>query len=230
MLETLIGSDILQYIRIGLDIGLLSILFYIIYRLFRVVKIPLLFRQIGLIVFTYIIATLLNLEAVLWVLQNILGWVVIGGIVIFQSELRALVFRSDYIRFFRGTKKKHDVPNLSVITDAILYLQKYRRGALLVFQRNVELEHIVESTVKLDAALSAELIQTIFSHDTVLHDGAIIIQGNIISHAGCFLPINKSSGVYDLGSRHRAALGLSQNSDAIILVLSEEKTNSIVSV
>ncbi|MBE6344968.1 MAG: TIGR00159 family protein, partial [Spirochaetaceae bacterium] len=106
-------------------------------------------------------------------------------------------------------------------------LSSQRRGMLAVFVRNTELKDIIETGQKLNADLSSSLLVTIFAHDTPLHDGAVVIQGGTVLAAGCFLPLSEQ---YDIkktfGTRHRAALGMSESSDAIVLVVSEE-TGSI---
>lgn len=221
MLETIFGGD--KFYRIVLDIFLLSSIFYFLYRLFKTVKMPLLFNQIGLLLIFYVVASLLGLETVLWILKSVFGWIVIALIIIFHPELRALVMHTDYAQLFRREKKTLAVPDFQIITQAIEFLISVKRGALFIFPREIELDHIILSKVEINADLSSELIETIFSHNTVLHDGALIINKNKIVQAGCFLPIERSNTVlYGLGSRHRAALGLSQNSDAVVLVLSEE--------
>lgn len=230
MFNDIVSPESIRIIRIVLDVGLLSVLFYFLYRLFSVVRIPVLFNQIGLIVIAYIVAMLFKLETVLWILRNIFSWLIIGGIVVFQSELRALVMRMDFRYMFRKPKDVTTISDFKAITSAIQSLKEIKRGALIIFPRKVDLEHIIMSKVALNADLSAELLQTIFSHETALHDGAVIIQDNKITHAGCFLPTSREKNILlHLGSRHRAALGLSQTSDALVLVLSEEhRTISLV--
>lgn len=224
MLDSILGIDYVQLARVMLDVFTLSVIFYFVYRLFRAVKIPLLLNQIISILLVYIIAAVFRFETVLWVLNKVSGWIIIAIIVIFQPELRALVMRTDYAKLFRRDKSNRFIlPDFDKIKNTIEYLIKMKRGALFVFPRHIDLEYIITSKVEINAHLNEDLLQTIFGYDTVLHDGAVIIKNNKITHAGCFLPTERTASMtYNLGSRHRAALGLSQNSDAIILVLSEE--------
>lgn len=223
MFTTIINSELFQPFRVILDVAILSLIFYYIHRLLRNVKIPLLFNQIGAIILIYVVASLIKLETVLWVFESVVGWIIVGTLVVFQPELRALVMRFDYSSVFRNTKKTSEYPDLNIIIKSIKYLTSIHRGAIFVFPRKVNLENIISSKVEINAKLSIELLQTIFAYDTVLHDGAVIIQGNTITYSGCFLPTERGLDIlFSLGARHRAALGLSQNSDAVILVISEE--------
>ncbi len=223
-LFSLEGYDVFQIVRGAADIILLSIIFYFAYKLFGDVKSRLLSNFLLIIVLTYVVASLFRLEALLWVLKSIVVWLVVGALIIFQPELRSLVFRKNYARFLKSHKKFHNVVDFDVIKQAAQFLVKMRRGALFVFTRNVQLDSVVNTRVEIDARLSAEILQTIFSHDTPLHDGAVILENNRLSYAGCYLPLEESSNIAtELGSRHRAALSLTNNSDAIVLVISEQR-------
>lgn len=187
-------------------------------------RIPLFFNQIAAISIVYIISFLLDLQATLWLLGIAFTWIIIGGLIVFQPELRSLVMRTDYAKIFRREKGNDSaLPDFNKIKKVVRYLIKVKRGALFVFPRHIDLEHIINSKTEINADLNEELLQSIFEYDTALHDGAVIIHNNKITHAGCMLPMGQGGSVIlNLGSRHRAALGLSQNSDALILVISEE--------
>ena len=222
-LFSLEGYDVLQVIRAVVDIILLSIVFYCAYKLFGDVKSRLLSNFLLIIILIYVVASLFRLEALLWVLKGVLVWLVVGVLVIFQPELRSLVFRKNYAWFLRSRKQFHNTVDFPVVKQAVQFLVKVRRGALFVFPRTIQLDSVVTTRIEVDARLSAEILQTIFSHDTPLHDGAVIIDKNRLMYAGCYLPLEESSNIVSgLGSRHRAAVSLTNNSDAVVLVISEQ--------
>ena len=151
---------------------------------------------------------------------------IIGFAIVFQPELRKIFLKLGQTQWFSfGNRSKH------TYVDAVLIaaetLSNLKRGMLAVFVRHSELKDIVETGQSLDAKLSSNLLVTIFAHDTPMHDGAAIIKDGKVLAAGCFLPISEQ---YDIrktfGSRHRAALGLSEVTDAVVLIVSEE-TGSI---
>jgi diadenylate cyclase len=155
--------------------------------------------------------------------DRFLAVVAIGLLIIFQPELRRALIRLGETGFFRsGSPQAAEAAE--AIADACGYLSKSRFGALLVLQRQVPLQGIVEGGTILDAALTSRLIQTIFFPGTALHDLAVIIKGNVVHAAGVQLPLAEPADMPDprLGSRHRAAVGLSKECDAIVIIVSEE--------
>lgn len=155
--------------------------------------------------------------------DRFLAVVAIGLLIIFQPELRRALLRLGETGFFRsGSPQVAEA--VDAIADACSYLSKSRFGALLVLQRQTSLQGIIEGGTILDAALSSRLIQTLFFPGTALHDLAMVIKGNVIHAAGVQLPLADPSDMPDarLGSRHRAAVGLSKECDALVVVVSEE--------
>ncbi len=155
--------------------------------------------------------------------DRFLAVVAIGLLIIFQPELRRALLRLGETGFFRsGSPQVAEA--VDAIADACAYLSKSRFGALLVIQRQASLQGIVEGGTVLDAALSSRLIQTLFFPGTALHDLAMVIKGNVIHAAGVQLPLADPADMPDarLGSRHRAAVGLSKECDALVVVVSEE--------
>lgn len=222
-LFSLEGYDVLQMVRAVVDILLLSIIFYFAYKLFGDIKSRLLSNFLLVVVLTYIFASLLRLEALLWVFKGVIVWLIVGALVIFQPELRSLVFKKNYAWFLNPKKRFRNTLDFTIIKQAVKFFVKMRRGSLLVFPRTVQLSSVISTRIEVDACLSAEILQTIFSHDTPLHDGAVILESNRLTYAGCYLPLEESSNIApELGSRHRAALSLTNNSDAIVLVVSEQ--------
>ena len=150
-------------------------------------------------------------------------------VVTFQMELRHGVARwgnRGVLRRIMG-KRAPEAPEVRVSTEIIRAVQEFaskRVGALVAIERNIDLTNYIETGVPMDAVIRAETLATIFSTDTVLHDGAVIVRGNRIAAAGCLLPLTERPQLArDFGTRHRAALGLSEQSDALVIVVSEER-------
>lgn len=205
-----------------LDILVLAILIYQIYKLLVQTKAVQLIKGASFIVVLYGLAFFLNLKTLLWILTNFTTILVIILAVVFQPELRSIFTRigqRDWFRFSNETKKVQ----FDTVLNAAEVLAGRRRGALIVFSRNVGLKNIIDTGTRINADLSSSLVMTIFGHDTPLHDGALIIQGGRIAAAGCFLPLSEQTDIRrSFGTRHRAALGLAEETDALVLVVSEE--------
>jgi len=169
----------------------------------------------------YTVATAFQLEAITYLLSNFVLWSVIAAVVIFQPEIRrGLTHIGRYPMAWRsGTTTGK---TLREVTNAVLSLAGKRIGALIAIEQNVGLGDYAEGGVPLDAEVSAPLLETIFYEGTQLHDGAVIIQNGRISAAGCFLPLTESELKHTFGTRHRAGLGLSEETDALVLIISEQ--------
>jgi len=155
--------------------------------------------------------------------DRFLAFVAIGLLIIFQPELRRALIRLGETPFFRATSS--DIADaVEAIVEACAYFSKARFGALMVIEREISLKSTVEGGTILGAELSCRLLQTIFFPGTALHDLAVVIKGNVIHAAGVQLPLAEPSDMVDaqLGSRHRAALGLTKETDALVVVVSEE--------
>jgi diadenylate cyclase len=176
-------------------------------------------------------AQLLRLEALNQIFQaGQLVWV-IAILIVFQPELRtalARIGRTPVLKFF---VKVEDSPVVAEVVRAASQLSEEKRGAIIAIQREVGLMEYVESGKPLHAEVSAELLTTIFAPYTPLHDGAVVIEGNNIVAASCILPLTQFP-VYDaaIGTRHRAAIGLSEETDAVVVVVSEETGNMSLAV
>jgi diadenylate cyclase len=166
---------------------------------------------------------LLNLETVSWLLRTFLPFLVFGIIVIFQAEIRKVLAHLGKTPFLgvAGTKHKEEVIDEVVLAATTLASRK--TGAIIVLEREMGLRSYIETGIALDAVLTYDLLINIFTPETPLHDGAVIIQGNRIAAAACFLPLTVNPELSrTLGSRHRAAIGLSEDTDAVAVVVSEE--------
>lgn len=224
VLNSITASDIA-------DIAIVSLLFYSITFLFRGTQAVALFRGIALIVIILIlIAAIFQLRALSWLLVNSLAALVIAIPVIFQPEIRRVLERLGRGSIF-GTKQAPDEIRLAVIESictAAETLSGRKHGALIVVQRNSSLQAYIRTGVKIDSVVTAELLMTLFWPPTELHDGAVIIdnEGRIAS-AASVLPLTASRSLSDanLGTRHRAAVGISEVGDALCVIVSEETGN-----
>ena len=206
----------------ALDVLILAFLIYKGYQILVQTRAVPLIKGAILVLVTYGVAYFLNLDTLRALLDLIAPSLVVALAVIFQPELRSIFTRIGQGRFLRvsGGSQFED---LDAVLSAAEVLSYRRRGALIVLVRNVGLKHIIETGTPLDADISSQLLLTIFSHDTALHDGAVVIEGGKIVAAGCFLPLSEQQDMRrSFGTRHRAALGLVEESDAVVLVVSEE--------
>ena len=165
------------------------------------------------------------LQTVNWLIRYILTYAVFAAIVLFQADIRRALSHVGSAPFFRWFGRSEKVAETieEVVTAADL-LVKADVGAIIVFEREMGLRHYVESGIPIDATVSYDLLVTIFQQETPLHDGAVILSENRIAAAACFLPLTVSPKLdRELGTRHRAAIGLTEESDAIAVVVSEER-------
>jgi len=209
-------------IRPILDVALLAFLLYKGYELLVKTQALQLIKGAGFLALVYGIAFLFKLTTLQWVL-NILGpGLFITVAIVFQPELRKIIIRLGQGDFFRPDARPN-IGQLESVVTAAEVLSRQRRGMLIVFPRKVNIRNIVETGTILNAEISSSLIVAVFAFDGPLHDGAMIIQGGRIVAAGCFLPLSEQNDIRkSFGTRHRASLGMSEQSDAVVLVVSEE--------
>lgn len=205
-----------------IDIIIIYFLFYNIYKILSQTKAVQVIRGLFFFIFIYLISRFARLETFSWLLDQIAGVIVIAVIILFQPELRRVLIKIGQSNLF-NIKIKKDPKELEEILKAVQHFHLLNIGALIAFERNVGLKNIIESGTMINAKISAQLLITIFTYKTPLHDGAVIIKNGQIIAAGCFLPLSDSTNISkDLGTRHRAALGLAEESDAVVVVVSEE--------
>lgn len=211
---------------IALDI---LIIWYLVYRLIMLIrgtKAVQLAKGIVFIFIVRIIAGLLQLHAVTYIVDQIVSWAVIGIIVIFQPEIRRGLERLGRTPIFSGRGESAHAKSVKMVQEldkAIQYMSKRRIGALITIQQDTGLDDYIETGIKLDADITGELLINIFIPNTPLHDGAVIINNNQIAVAAAYLPLSDSSMIPKrLGTRHRAAVGISEVTDAVTIVVSEE--------
>lgn len=205
-----------------LDITILAFILYSAYGILVKTQAIQLLKGAIYILIVYAIAFLLKLNTLLWLLNILAPGLVIGVAIVFQPELRKIFLKIGQSDWFKlGKRSKHS--HLDSVLTAAEILSNRRRGMLAVFIRRNNLKDIAETGTRLNAELSSSLLVTVFGHDTPLHDGAAIIQGGRIVAAGCFLPLSEQQDIRKtFGTRHRAALGLSEETDAVIMIVSEE--------
>ncbi len=209
-------------IRPVLDILLLAVIIYKTYSILEETRAIQLIKGAVIILLIYATAYFLKLSTMLWILQMLAPGIVIGLAIVFQPELRKIFTSIGRGELFNLQSRSKPFMVESVL-NAVEILSKMRRGSLIIFSRKVGLKHITDTGTKINGDLSTNLITSIFSHDTALHDGAVIITNGKIVAAGCFLPLaNEPDLLKSLGTRHRAGLGMASESDAVVLILSEE--------
>jgi diadenylate cyclase len=205
---------------------------YLIYRGLLVIRgtraAPMLWGLI-LITLLFLVAKQVGLQTLSWILGNFLSSIILVIVVVFQDELRRGLTKMGLQRFFL---KSQNTAVDKVVEDLAFLLRNFsenRVGALIVLQRTIGLDEFLEEAVALDALVNRKLLASIFMKESPLHDGAVVIHGDRIKAAGCVLPLSFNPDLDpNLGTRHRAALGLSERSDAIVIVVSEE--NGSISV
>ncbi len=176
----------------------------------------------ALVVFYYL-TRVFELRTVEWIFANFFTYFMFALIVIFQSEIRRGLAKLGRGHFFGGRRGSSDWDTLDEIVQSATNLSAKRIGALIVIEREIGLKNYVESAIKLDAFLTYDLLVTIFHPSSALHDGSVIVQGDRISAAACFLPLTLDPSLSkELGTRHRAAIGITEETDAVAVVVSEE--------
>ncbi len=210
-----------------LDILILSTIIFYCYRFIKNRRAGRLAIGLLFVIAAMLLSVALKLRAISFVLQNFYQVGMIAIIVIFQSDLRAALerFGTTPIRGLKNLnagEMKRIVEMADVLSEAVDTLARTRTGALIAIERNTKLGEYLRQGVILNAEMSSPLLRNIFVNKAPLHDGAVIIRNKRIYAAGCYLPLSGKDVNKDLGTRHRAALGLSEASDAVVIVVSEE--------
>ncbi|WP_310569255.1 diadenylate cyclase CdaA [Gemmatimonas sp.] len=215
--------------RDGLEIGVVALVFYRILLLIHGTRALQILGGVAVLVAAYAIASLLQLTMITYLLGLVFTYGVFALLIIFQPELRAALAHLGQAPVTRLFKRVEQGPVEDDIADAVDRLSRSGVGAIIAIERDVPLSDFIDSGSSLQAKVSADLLTTIFTPYSPLHDGAVIIRGDTIVGAGCILPLSQGAvGHRSLGTRHRAALGLAEETDAIVIVVSEE--TAVVSV
>jgi diadenylate cyclase len=211
-----------EVIRPALDVLMLAYLLYKSWQILVQTRAVQLLKGTVVMVLIYAVSFFFQLTTLLWILNVLVPGLVIAIAIIFQPELRKIFTQIGSREWFR-VGGRSGTPRLEVIMSAVELLSTRRRGALIVFPRRVGVKNIIQTGTIVNADISTNLISTIFFEGTPLHDGAMIVEGDRIVAAGCFLPLSERDDVEStFGARHRAALGLVEETDALVVVVSEE--------
>ncbi|WP_196008072.1 diadenylate cyclase CdaA [Clostridium tyrobutyricum] len=226
LLQMVVNS--VRYINVSsvMDILVVSYILYKGYMLMKETRAEQLLKGIILLIFLIPISSFFNLTMLNWILTKTLTIGVLSIVIIFQPEIRSALEhlgRTTFIDKHIMHDEKAMKKLIDEIVNAVENLSKSRTGALIVIEQVTGLEDIIKTGTKLDAIVSSALLENIFVVNTPLHDGATIIRNDRIVSAGCFLPLTHNNSLNrKLGTRHRAAIGMSENSDALIIIVSEE--------
>lgn len=220
-----------------LDIALLSVFIYKLIWMTRKNSFGRVLKGVGVLLVFMALASVLKLYAVSYLFNIVIDWGVFALIVIFQPEIRRLLERVGDSRLFAALLKSQS-RDLNAVehaiketVDAYEMMSRDKVGALMVFERNNHLDDIIKTGTALDAAASSELLKNIFWNKAPLHDGAVIVRNGRIVGAGCMLPLSGNVNLSrDLGMRHRAGIGISEHSDAVVAIVSEETGSVSVAV
>jgi diadenylate cyclase len=215
-------TSVYDLVRPVLDVAILAFLLYKVYDLLIKTQAVQLVKGAGLLALVYFIAFLFKLTTLQWILTMLAPGLFIDIAIVFQPELRKIIIRLGQGDFFRPDTKPR-IGQLEAVVTAAEILSHQKRGMLVVFPRRTNIKNVIDTGTRINAEISSSLIVAVFEFDGPLHDGAMIIQHGKISAAGCFLPLSEQQDIRkSFGTRHRASLGMSEQSDAVVLVVSEE--------
>ncbi|WP_201716837.1 diadenylate cyclase CdaA [Rossellomorea arthrocnemi] len=211
------------------DIVDILVVWFVIYKLIMLIKgtkAVQLLKGIFVIIIVRGLSSIFGLDTLGWMMEQALTWGFLAIIIIFQPELRRALEQLGRGRLFSRTglqEEEEQEQMIESMTKAVSYMAKRRIGALLTLERETGMSDYIETGISLDAKITSQLLINIFIPNTPLHDGAVIIQKNQIAAAACYLPLSESPFISkELGTRHRAALGVSEVTDSITIVVSEE--------
>ncbi|MBW2099156.1 MAG: DNA integrity scanning protein DisA nucleotide-binding domain protein [Deltaproteobacteria bacterium] len=211
------------------DILLNSYILFRLYVLFRGTNALRVFIGIAFLLFFQRIAFLIGLTLTSWAIQGITGVAALIIIVIFRNEIRSVFQTKNFKTVFWGTPQKTVSTPVEIIADSVYEMAQKHIGALIVFPGKEDLKELVQSGLPWQGLISKEMLTSIFWHDNPVHDGAIIIQDDRVTQVGVILPLSQQKNLpSSFGTRHRAAVGMAENSDALVIVVSEEKGNVVV--
>lgn len=220
-----------------LEIIIIAVLVYYLIKWIKNTKAWMLLKGILVLVGFILIAEILNMNTILWIVENSISVLAIAALIVFQPELRRALEQLGQkgivnlmLPFDRSYENGRFSENtIDAIVKACYEMAKVKTGALIVVEREILLNEYQKTGIDLDCVVSSQILINIFEHNTPLHDGAVIIKGDRVASATCYLPLSDNADISkELGTRHRAALGMSEVSDSLVIVVSEE--TGIVSV
>jgi diadenylate cyclase len=211
----------------AVDILIVSLIVYEVLKLIRGTHAVQMALGIAVLVGMFYFSRGFQLETLNWLIRNVVGYVVFAAIVLMQGDIRRALVHIGRAPFFRAFRRlDRPVADADIVEElivAVTTLATRKTGALIVIERSIGLRNYIEGGIPLDARLTYDLLVSIFQPTSPLHDGAVVVQGDRIPAAACFLPLSINPRLSrELGSRHRAALGITEENDAIAIVVSEE--------
>ena len=235
LLQEFKGKVVLFGISDVVDIAIMAFLIYKVIMLMRRTNSGAVAKGVLLLLFALGVSTFFHLNTVSYLLQQLMVWGVVALVVIFQPEIRRFLEqmgRTSLGKVFTPEEARNELDSaITQTVDAYTSLSKSKTGALMVFERRTLLDDVLKTGTVLDCRVSAELLKNLFWNKAPLHDGAVIVRGGRIVGAGCMLPLSGNVNLSrELGMRHRAGIGVSENSDAVVAIVSEETGSISVAV
>ena len=207
-----------------IDLILVTWIFYKVYQYFKETRAGQMLIGLIILLIASFLFNAIGFSATSWLVNQFQTVWVVAFVILFQPEIRRLLIYVGQTRFFRSIFRVGTSRSLEAVVDASLKMGDRQWGALIVIQRETGLRAYKESGISIKGEVSTALLLSIFNPSSPLHDGAVILQNTLVEAAGCILPLTESDMVSpDMGTRHRAALGLTEESDAIVIVVSEER-------
>ena len=207
-----------------IDIILVTWVFFKVYQYFKDTRAGQMLIGLVILLISSFIFNSIGLSAMSWLVNQFQTVWVVAFVILFQPEIRRLLIYIGQTRFFQRIFRMGTTRSLEAIVEASLQLSAKKWGGLIVIQRETGLRSYKEAGIQLKAEVSTPLLMSIFNPESPMHDGAVILQNTLLEASGCILPLTESQMVLpEMGTRHRAALGITEESDAIVVVISEER-------
>lgn len=214
-----------------LDILIVSVILYRVLLIMKGTKAARMLTGLVFLFLAFVLSKYSGLYTIDWIIQSLWAQIVLAIIILFQPEIRKTLAHMGEARFFPSLTTAEELKSLEEIVKASVALANRKIGALIVIEKETDLKDFIEMGTQLDAKVSRELLLSIFHPTSPIHDGAIIIRGNRVVAAGCFLPLTLSIEVSKaFGTRHRAGIGLTEETDAVVIIISEETGTITTSV
>ena len=215
-------TDLENVWRPALEILILAVLIYFVFKFVRGTRgWPVVIGFVVVLLALALVTTLLNLQVLRWMLGSASVFIAVGAVVIFQPELRRMLAELGSLPLFASASEQREA--IEVVIQTVERLTDVKIGALIAIEQSIQLQEAVESGIKVDCDATPEMLETIFFPNNAIHDGGVILKGDRIAYAACIFPLTQRSDLNkSLGTRHRAAIGLSEETDAAIVVVSEE--------
>jgi len=218
----MIWPFIQQWWRAAVEVSLLAVAIYYVLMFLRGTRAaPVLIGFLVLLLMLFALAAVLNLEVLGWLLGAGIIFIALAALIIFQPEIRRLLARVGDLPLFSSVREQRE--NLEVIVQTAERLSEARIGALLAIEQSINLQEAVEVGIPVDCEATPEILETVFFPNNAIHDGGVIIRGDRIAFAACIFPLTQRGDLQkSMGTRHRAAIGLTEETDAVVVVVSEE--------